>query len=86
MRRGRALKILAVAVLLIAALAIRLVNEELTRYRPRTDAGSYMVLASQIAHTGDYANRFWPGSGAGGSRGPTAYFPLAFRTSLPPWT
>jgi 4-amino-4-deoxy-L-arabinose transferase-like glycosyltransferase len=78
MRRGRALKIIAVACLLIGALAIRLVNEELTHYRPRADAGSYMVLASQIAHTGDYANRYWPGSGAGGSRGPTAYFPPGF--------
>ena len=63
MRKDRAFKILAVAG---------------TAYRPRADAGSYMVLASQIAHSGDYANRYWPGSGAGGSRGPTAYFAPGF--------
>ncbi len=78
MRRDRALKTLIVAVLLASALAIRLAEVEGTAYRPRADAGSYMVLASQIAHTGDYANRYWPGSGAGGSRGPTAYFPPGF--------
>ncbi len=78
MRKDRAFKILAVAALLVAALAIRLANVAGTAYRPRADAGSYMVLASQIAHSGDYANRYWPGSGAGGSRGPTAYFAPGF--------
>ncbi len=78
MRRDRAFKILAVTVVLTAALAIRLAEVEGTAYRPRADAGSYMSLASQITQTGDYANRHWPGSGAGGSRGPSAYFPPGF--------
>ncbi len=47
---------------------------ELTSYRPIHDAGSYLTLASEVAHTGDYATGDRPGSGAGGSRGPTAYF------------
>ncbi len=47
---------------------------ELTSYRPIHDAGSYLTLASEVARTGDYATGDRPGSGAGGSRGPTAYF------------
>jgi 4-amino-4-deoxy-L-arabinose transferase-like glycosyltransferase len=62
------------AALLIAALAIRVVEIERTAYRPVNDAGSYLTLASQIAHTGDYSSRL----GAGGTRGPTAYFPPGF--------
>jgi 4-amino-4-deoxy-L-arabinose transferase-like glycosyltransferase len=62
------------AALLIAALAIRVVEIERTSYRPVNDAGSYLTLASQIAHTGDYTST----TGAGGTRGPTAYFPPGF--------
>ena len=40
----------------------------------RNDAGSYLTLASYIAHTGDYSLSRAPGSGAGGTRGPSAYF------------
>ncbi len=74
MRRDRALKILTVVALLGAALAIRLNHIQHTAYRVKNDAGSYLTLASEIAHTGDYSNKHTPGSGAGGTRGPSAYF------------
>ncbi len=67
-------KALIVSALLIAALAVRVAEIERTSYRPVNDAGSYLVLASQIAHTGDYSSA----RGAGGTRGPTAYFPPGF--------
>lgn len=66
------------AALLIVALGLRLGEVARTAYRPVGDASSYLTLASQIAHGGDYSNSHAPGSGAGGSRGPTAYFPPAF--------
>jgi 4-amino-4-deoxy-L-arabinose transferase-like glycosyltransferase len=66
--------ILIAAALLIAALALRVVEVERTSYRPINDAGSYLTLASEVAHTGDYSAR----TGAGGTRGPTAYFPPGF--------
>jgi 4-amino-4-deoxy-L-arabinose transferase-like glycosyltransferase len=62
------------AALLVAALAVRVAEIERTSYRPVNDAGSYLTLASQIAHTGDYSSAL----GAGGTRGPTAYFPPGF--------
>jgi 4-amino-4-deoxy-L-arabinose transferase-like glycosyltransferase len=74
MRRHRALKTLAVAALLGAALAIRLVEIQQTPYRVKNDAGSYLTLASEIAHRGEYSSKHTPGSGAGGTRGPSAYF------------
>jgi Dolichyl-phosphate-mannose-protein mannosyltransferase len=64
--------------LLIVALAARVAEVQATSYRPINDAGSYLSLASQIAHTGDYSTSSRPGTGAGGSRGPSAYFPPAF--------
>lgn len=70
--------LLIAAALLIAALALRVVEVERTSYRPINDAGSYLTLASEVAHTGDYSTGHRPGSGAGGSRGPTAYFPPGF--------
>ena len=69
---------LIVAALLIAALAVRIAEVELTSYRPRNDAGSYLTLASQIAHTGGYSTIRRPGGGAGGTIGPSAYFPPAY--------
>lgn len=74
MRRDRALKTLAVAALLGVALAIRVVEIQQTAYRVKNDAGSYLTLASEIAQTGAYSNKQTPGSGAGGTRGPSAYF------------
>lgn len=65
---------LIVAALLILALGLRVWEVQRTSYTPANDAGSYLALASEVAHTGDYSTR----GGAGGSRGPTAYFPPAF--------
>ncbi len=63
-----------VAGLLIAALVIRVEYVQHTAYKPINDAGSYMSLGSQVANTGDYTSTH----GAGGTRGPTAYFPPAY--------
>lgn len=59
------------------ALALRVANVENTSYRPINDAGTYLTLASNVAHWGDYWGSRVRG-GAGGTRGPTAYFPPAF--------
>jgi 4-amino-4-deoxy-L-arabinose transferase-like glycosyltransferase len=71
--RPRGWRILIIGAVLIAALALRVWEVQRTSYTPVNDAGSYLALASQVARTGDYA-----GPGAGGSRGPTAYFPPGF--------
>ena len=63
-----------VAAILVVALVLRVASAERTPYRPVNDAGSYLTLASYIAHTGDYSLRRSPGSGAGGTRGPSAYY------------
>lgn len=64
--------------ILIAAFGIRLTHVELSHYKPIFDAGSYLTLASEIAHTGDYTTSRRPGSGAGGTQGPSAYFAPGF--------
>ena len=64
--------------ILISALALRIGEVQGTSFRPRNDAGSYLTLASYIARTGDYSLRRTPGSGAGGTRGPSAYFAPGF--------
>jgi 4-amino-4-deoxy-L-arabinose transferase-like glycosyltransferase len=69
---------LVVAAILIGALALRIGEVQGTSYKPRNDAGSYLTLASYIARTGDYSLRRTPGSGAGGTRGPSAYFAPGF--------
>jgi hypothetical protein len=51
---------------------------EHTPFKAVNDAGTYNRLASNVAQTGDYDTGSQPGSGAGGSRGPTAYFPPGF--------
>ncbi|HEY8625582.1 MAG TPA: glycosyltransferase family 39 protein [Solirubrobacteraceae bacterium] len=78
-RAGRASLVLA---LLIAALVIRVAHVESTSYRAVTDAGTFTRAASDISRTGDFGTSSRPGSGAGGSRGPTAYFPPAFEYFL----
>jgi len=75
---SRAGKALLVAALLIAALAIRLAYIGQTPYHAVNDAGTYNRLGSMVARTGDYATGSGPRTGAGGSRGPTAYFPPGF--------
>lgn len=64
--------------ILLAALAIRVAEVQRTSYQPINDAASYLTLASQVAHTGDYSTSTAPGTGAGGTRGPSAYFPPGF--------
>jgi hypothetical protein len=63
----------------IVALGLRVGEVERTAsYRPMNDGQSYLTLAREIAQTGDYAISHAPGSGAGGSTGPTAYFAPAY--------
>jgi 4-amino-4-deoxy-L-arabinose transferase-like glycosyltransferase len=73
---SRALRAGLIAVILIVALALRIGEVQRTNssYRPINDAGSYLSLASDVAHTGDYPLSHRPGSGAAGTRGPSAYF------------
>src|SRR5581483_4490403 len=73
---SRALRAGLVAAILIVAFALRVAEVQRTdsSYRPINDAGSYLTLGSDIAHTGDYSLSRTPGSGAGGTIGPSAYF------------
>ncbi len=73
-RAGAAL----VAAILLIALAVRVAFVEQTSYHAVNDAGSYNRLGSMVATTGSYNVGSKPGSGAGGARGPTAYFPPGF--------
>ena len=66
------------AVVLLTALAVRLAYIANEPYHAINDAGTYNRFASTISQHGDYRTGSKPGSGAGGSRGPTAYFPPAF--------
>ena len=62
----------------MAALGIRLGYIAAEPYHAINDAGTYNRMASMISQHGDYHTGSGPRSGAGGSRGPTAYFPPAF--------
>jgi 4-amino-4-deoxy-L-arabinose transferase-like glycosyltransferase len=76
----RALKPGLAAAILVVALGLRIgeVQDTNSTYRPINDPGSYLTLASEIAHTGDYSLSHKPGSGAGGTKGPSAYFAPAY--------
>ncbi|MGI9184062.1 MAG: glycosyltransferase family 39 protein [Solirubrobacteraceae bacterium] len=78
MTSSRWFRALLVAVILVVALALRIGYIKSTPYHAINDAGTYNRLASMVARTGDYDTGSAPGSGAGGSRGPTAYFPPGF--------
>ena len=80
-RAGRRAWIVA-ALLLTLALGLRVAYVETTSYRAVNDAGTYNRFAATIASHGDYVTGNGPGTGAGGSRGPTAYFPPAFPYAL----
>jgi hypothetical protein len=69
---------LIIGALLLLALALRVGEVERVAYRPVNDAGPYLKLASEIANSGDYSSSHAPGVGAGGTRGPSAYFPPGF--------
>ncbi len=63
---------------MLAALAIRVAYVAAEPYHAINDAGTYNRLASMVSRYGDYHTGSGPHTGAGGSRGPTAYFPPAF--------
>jgi 4-amino-4-deoxy-L-arabinose transferase-like glycosyltransferase len=69
---------LLVAAALLVAVGLRVAFVQTTSYRAINDAGTYNRFASTIARHGDYETGDGPGTGAGGARGPTAYFPPAF--------
>jgi 4-amino-4-deoxy-L-arabinose transferase-like glycosyltransferase len=73
---------LLVAAAVLVALVLRVAFVQTTSYRAVNDAGTYNRFASTIARHGDYETGDGPGTGAGGSRGPTAYFPPAFPYAL----
>ena len=75
MKRRPSRTLLIAAAILALALTIRIVQVQTTSYDAPFDAGSYLSLASQIAHHGDYSSK---ANGAGGTKGPSAYFPPAF--------
>lgn len=78
MARLRTRTAVIVGALLLAALALRIAEVERTSYRPINDAGFYLSLASSIAHIGDFPTSTQPGTGVGGTRGPSAYFAPGF--------
>ncbi len=64
------------------ALALRVGFVATTSYHAVNDAGTYNRFAATIATHGDYVTGDGPGTGAGGSRGPTAYFPPGYPYAL----
>jgi len=75
---GTSARIVAVMLVLLA-FAVRIWDVERTSpYTPINDGQSYLTLGAQVANHGDYLTRHTPRSGAGGSIGPTAYFPPAY--------
>ena len=75
---SRVLRALLVSAILALALGVRIDYAQTTPYKAVNDAGTYNRLASMVAQHGDYETNSAPGSGAAGSRGPTAYFPPGF--------
>ncbi len=61
--------------LMVAALALRLLIFAHYPYAPINDARTYLRSASAIAHTGTYQDA---NHAAGGTHGPSAYFPPAY--------
>ncbi|MFL5823052.1 MAG: glycosyltransferase family 39 protein [Solirubrobacteraceae bacterium] len=76
-RRAPSRRALLVVLILLAALALRVAQVQRTSYQPINDASSYLNLASQVANTGAYSTGHVP-PGAGGTQGPSAYFPPGF--------
>jgi len=69
---------LVAGVILLLALGLRIGYVEGTSFKSIDDAGTYNRLAGQIARRGDYRNSTGFDTGAGGTHGPTAYFPPAY--------
>jgi hypothetical protein len=74
-------RVIAIAILLLA-LVVRIAYVEATPYHAVNDAGTYNRMASMVATHGDYHTGSGPRTGAGNSRGPTAYFPPGFPYTL----
>jgi 4-amino-4-deoxy-L-arabinose transferase-like glycosyltransferase len=66
---------LAVGAILALALGLRIAEVQTTSYRLTNDGFLYMRLGKEITQSGDYSAR---DRGAGGTKGPTAYFPPLF--------
>jgi 4-amino-4-deoxy-L-arabinose transferase-like glycosyltransferase len=69
--------LLAGAIVLLA-LVLRVSFVATTSFKSIDDAGTYNRLGAQIAQLGDYKPSTGFDSGAGGTHGPTAYFPPAY--------
>jgi 4-amino-4-deoxy-L-arabinose transferase-like glycosyltransferase len=72
---NRVQRVGVVTAILIAALGIRVWHVQSESYRPINDSRLYLRLASEIAHLGSYSTH---DPGAGGTRGPSAYFPPGY--------
>jgi 4-amino-4-deoxy-L-arabinose transferase-like glycosyltransferase len=64
--------------IIVLALVLRVGYVETTSFKSIDDAGTYNRLGAQIAQLGDYKPSTGFDSGAGGTHGPTAYFPPAY--------
>lgn len=78
MRALRSRRSLLVAGILLVALALRLGEVARSPYVPIGDGRFYLQQARTVARTGDYPTSSKPGTGSGGTRGPTALFPPGF--------
>jgi 4-amino-4-deoxy-L-arabinose transferase-like glycosyltransferase len=75
-RRRLRLDARAVAVaLLLLALVLRIAEVQRTSYKAINDGGIYLRLGAEIANFGGYSSY---DRGAGGARGPSAYFPPGY--------
>jgi 4-amino-4-deoxy-L-arabinose transferase-like glycosyltransferase len=70
--------VLVAGAIVVLALVLRVGYVETTSFQSIDDAGTYNRLAAQIAQLGDYKPSTGFDSGAGGTHGPTAYFPPAY--------
>ena len=72
---SRAVKSAVVAAILIGALGIRVWHVQSHAYRLKNDAHVYLRLAGEITNLGSYSTH---DRGAGGTPGPSAYFPPGY--------
>jgi 4-amino-4-deoxy-L-arabinose transferase-like glycosyltransferase len=76
--RPRTRLLLLAGVIVLLALALRVVYVQTTSFHAIDDASTYTRLGAMVARHGDYHTGSGFDSGAGGSHGPTAYFPPAY--------
>jgi 4-amino-4-deoxy-L-arabinose transferase-like glycosyltransferase len=77
-RPRRTRQLLLAGAIVLLALLLRVTFVETTSFKSIDDAGTYNRLGAQIAQLGDYKPSTGFDSGAGGTHGPTAYFPPAY--------